>query len=130
MKKIIILITLLGLNVAPVFATQAASAATFDNAKEQACQGLAVSDNPTQNECDANADGKANTLLQTAINLFSIAIGVIAVIMIMVGGLKYITSSGDSNTLNSAKNTILYALVGVVVAVLAQVIVRFVLKKL
>ena len=56
-------------------------------------------------------------------------VGVVAVIMIIIGGLKYITSSGDSNNVSSAKNTILYAIIGLVVVVLAQVIVRFVVTK-
>jgi uncharacterized membrane protein len=66
-------------------------------------------------------------LLRTVINVFSWIVGVIAVIMIIVGGLKYITSGGDSGNVSSAKNTILYALVGLVIVALAQFIVRFVL---
>jgi hypothetical protein len=49
--------------------------------------------------------------------------------MIIIGGLKYITSSGDSNNITSAKNTILYAIIGLVVVALAQFIVKFVLGK-
>jgi hypothetical protein len=54
---------------------------------------------------------------------------VVAVIMIIVGGLKYITSGGDSGNITSAKNTILYAIVGLIVVALAQIIVRFVLER-
>jgi uncharacterized membrane protein len=68
-----------------------------------------------------------STLLRRIINIFSWIVGVIAVIMIIVGGLKYITSGGDSSNVSSAKNTILYALVGLVIVALAQFIVRFVL---
>ena len=49
--------------------------------------------------------------------------------MIMVGGFKYITSGGDSGNITGAKNTILYAVVGLVVVALAQIIVRFVLAR-
>ena len=49
--------------------------------------------------------------------------------MIMVGGLKYMTSQGDSANVASAKNTILYAVIGLVVVALAQVIVKFVLDR-
>ncbi len=49
--------------------------------------------------------------------------------MIIVGGLKYITSGGDSGNITSAKNTILYAIVGLIVVALAQIIVRFVLQR-
>jgi hypothetical protein len=56
-------------------------------------------------------------------------VGVIAVIMIIIGGLKYVTSGGDSSAVGSAKNTIIYALVGLVVVALAQALVKFVLAK-
>ena len=54
-------------------------------------------------------------------------VGAVSVVVIIIGGFKYIVSAGDSNGIQSAKNTILYALVGLVVAVFAQVIARFVL---
>lgn len=56
--------------------------------------------------------------------------GAISVIMIVVGGLKYVLSGGDSSGVQSAKNTILYAIIGLVVTLFAQVIVSFVLSKL
>ncbi len=56
--------------------------------------------------------------------------GVVSVIMIMLGGFKYITSAGDSAKVSSAKDTILYAVIGLAITVLAQSIVTFVLMKL
>ena len=58
-----------------------------------------------------------------------VIVGVVAVIMIIVGGLKYITSGGDSGNISGAKNTILYAVIGLIFVALAQVIVRFVLAR-
>ncbi len=66
-------------------------------------------------------------LITNIINIFSVIVGVIAVIMIIVGGLKYITSGGESSNVSGAKNTIIYAIVGLIVVALAQFIVRFVL---
>jgi len=77
----------------------------------------------------AGSDTQMNTLISTIVNIFSIVVGIVAVIMIILGGFKYITSNGDSNNISSAKNTIMYAIVGIVIAALAQVIVRFVLKR-
>ena len=68
-----------------------------------------------------------NNLLTKIINVFTVVVGVVAVIMIIVGGFRYITSGGDSNNVGAAKNTILYAIVGLIIVALAQVIVRFVL---
>jgi uncharacterized membrane protein len=67
------------------------------------------------------------SIIETVINVFSIVVGVVSVIMIIIGGLKYITSGGDSGNVSGAKNTILYAIIGLVVVALAQIIVRFVL---
>lgn len=53
-------------------------------------------------------------------------VGAIAVIMIVIGGLRYVISGGDASQVQSAKNTILYALVGVIVAILAYAAVNFV----
>jgi hypothetical protein len=72
---------------------------------------------------------RLNGLIKTIINIVSIVVGVVAVIMIVFGGLRYITSGGDSSNVSSAKNTIIYAIVGLVVVALAQFIVRFVLDK-
>ncbi len=95
--------------------------------RDDACEGVAL----TGGTCDqGDASGKVNKAVAVVIETFSWIVGVASVIMIMVGGFKYVTSSGDSNSVNSAKNTILYALVGLVVVVLAQVIVRFVINEI
>lgn len=72
---------------------------------------------------------RLNNLIKTIINIISVVVGLVAVIMIVFGGLKYITSGGESSNVSSAKNTILYAIIGLVVVALAQFIVRFVLDK-
>jgi hypothetical protein len=77
---------------------------------------------------DGSSD-KLTTIIKTVINILSVVVGVVAVVMIIFGGLKYITSGGDSSNVSSAKNTIIYAIVGLVIVALAQFIVRFVLDK-
>jgi heme/copper-type cytochrome/quinol oxidase subunit 3 len=76
-----------------------------------------------------NPETKANNLITTIINIFTTIVGIVAVIMIIVSGFKYITSGGDSGKISSAKSTIIYAIVGLIIVALAQFIVRFVLKK-
>ena len=49
--------------------------------------------------------------------------------MVVVGGLKYITANGSSGALASARNTVIYALVGLVIVAIAQVLVHFVIRK-
>ncbi len=79
---------------------------------------------------DCNQDaGKLPAILTTIINIFSWIVGIVSVIMIIYGGFRYIISGGDSNGVTAAKNTILYAIIGLVIVALAQVIVQFVLTK-
>jgi hypothetical protein len=92
---------------------------------------LQFTDNPGQ--CDVattDATDKINNIIHTIVNLLSAIVGVVAVIMIIVGGFRYITSGGNDTSVTSAKNTILYAVIGLVVVALAQLIVRFTLSKL
>src|ERR1700761_5115795 len=55
-----------------------------------------------------------NQAIAAVVNILSTIIGIAAVIMIIVGGFRYITSNGDSGKISSARSTIVYALVGVV----------------
>ena len=94
--------------------------------KEDICKGVAL----TGGTCDSPGTGPTvESVIATVINILSIIVGVIAVIMIIIGGLRYITSGGDSNNTKGAKDTILYAIIGLVVVAMAQVIVKFVLNK-
>ncbi|QQS20209.1 TrbC/VirB2 family protein [Candidatus Saccharibacteria bacterium] len=81
--------------------------------------------------CDQDAGGgtKIDSVVSTVITIFTAVIGIVAVIMIIVAGFKYITSGGDSSKLTSAKNTLVYALIGLVIVALAQGIVKFVLNR-
>lgn len=72
----------------------------------------------------------SNGILTNVINLLLTVIGIIAVIMIIVGGIRYTTSNGDASQTKSAQNTILYAVVGLVIAIMAYAIVRFVVNRI
>jgi len=86
-------------------------------------------DRTDPNASTGNATERVNSTIRLVINVFSLVVGVISVIMIIIGGLKYITSGGESSNITGAKNTILYAIIGLVVVALAQVVVKFVLEK-
>ncbi len=70
--------------------------------------------------------GQAGTF-RTITNVMLFLIGAISVIMLIIGGLRYVVSGGDSTQVQNAKNTILYAIVGVIVAILAYAIVSFII---
>lgn len=65
--------------------------------------------------------------IKTVVNILLFVLGAIAVIMIIIGGIRYTTSNGDASSIKGAKDTILYAVIGLVVAILAYAIVNFVL---
>ncbi len=69
-------------------------------------------------------------IFERVVNLLLFLVGAISVIMLIIGGIRYIVSAGDQNQVTGAKNTILYAVVGIVVAVIAYGIVNFVLEQL
>lgn len=99
-----------------------------------ACTGanLQYTDEINNNECNfggMDANEKLNRIISEVINLFSIIVGIVAVLMIIVGGFRYIISGGDTGNVTSAKNTILYAIIGLIVVVFAQFIVKFILGK-
>lgn len=62
------------------------------------------------------------------VNTILYVLGAIAVIMIVIGGIRYVTSGGDASGVTAAKNTILYAVIGLIVAILAFAIVNFVAR--
>jgi hypothetical protein len=66
-------------------------------------------------------------VFSTITNVLLFLIGAVSVIMLIIGGIRYTISGGDSSAVTAAKNTILYAIVGIVVALLAYAIVNFVL---
>jgi hypothetical protein len=129
-KQLILAVTTGALLFAPMLAPVAVNAASATD--QGLCNGakLDVSNAACSNTDNATeANTRVNGIIKTVIDLFSLVVGIIAVIMIIIGGLKYITSGGDSGNVTGAKNTILYAVIGLVVVALAQFIVKFVLGK-
>lgn len=105
---------------------------------EAACatNNVANSINQGANATGSSADCNNGTTLTTGVsNLaktittdFSILVGAISVIMIIFAGFKYITSGGSNENTNSARNILMYAVIGLVIAVIAQLIVHLVIN--
>lgn len=127
------LLSAITLIAVPMALPSVASAAATGPADIQSglCQGSGLSVTGGAG-CGNTAVGtdKINGTITTIINVFSIVVGIVAVIMIIIGGFRYITSNGDSNNVSAAKNTIIYAIIGLVIVAFAQFIVQFVLNKL
>ena len=111
----------LGISLAvPVFQPADANAAPFD----QGLKDGADSSKGKDQQSDLFGD---NGVFKTITNVLLFIIGAISVIMLIIGGIRYVVSGGDSGAITSAKNTILYAIVGIVVAILAYALVNFVI---
>lgn len=118
-----------------VLVPASSSAATFNDG---VCSGVKTVledtnggvSNSTASEC-TNGDGNNQlaSMVNNIINLFSIVVGAASVLMIIFGGFKFITSAGSEDGTKKAKNTILYALVGLVIVLISQTIVKFVFSK-
>lgn len=96
------------------------------------CTGAVAASASTNTSCTTtNTDASAGLqqLAKTITEWFSIIVGAISIIMIIYGGFRYITSGGDSGRVGNAKNTLIYAIVGLIVVALAQLIVNFVLTQ-
>jgi type IV secretory pathway VirB2 component (pilin) len=110
----------------PIFA---ATGTGISNTNAQAlCTGSGGTWNGTG--CD-NPDGSSVTgTIKNITNLLLFVLGAIAVVMVIVGGIRYATSAGDATAVKGAKDTIMYSIIGLVVAFAAYAIVNFVTSKL
>ena len=79
--------------------------------------------------CPSDLFGNTGVFRQVT-NTILYVVGIIAVIMLIIGGIKYVVSGGDSKKVTDAKNTVLYAIIGLVVCFLAYAIVNFVISAL
>lgn len=109
-------ISLLALSLSPL-STYAVSPA------EQIRKGV----NTAAGKDNADKPASLTDLVAKIVNILSVLIGAIAVIMLIFGGFRYVTSAGNDVGVQAAKNTILYAIIGLIIVALAQVIVKFVL---
>lgn len=127
LKKLIIPVLIL-IGLAAPLAVPAIVSADIQSSLCGAAQDLSVN---STGDCTTTGGSvsRFQEILAEIINIFSLVVGVVAVIMIIFGGFKYITSGGNQESIKSAKQTLVYALIGLVIVALAQVIVKFVLNQ-
>jgi hypothetical protein len=107
----------------PALVPATVGAASID---EGICSGITA----VSGDCKGSGDGTAGLqkIIEKVINLLAYVIGAIAVFMVIFGGFKYLMSGGDSGKVTEAKNTILYALLGLAVVIFAKALVAFALS--
>ncbi len=122
-KNIIMTVLALVLSVSTLFfAGTPVQAESCGSAKQCIDQGLSASGT-------SSTPNSLSSVLTTVTNILLFLMGAVSVIMIIIGGFRYVTSQGDQTQMQSAKNTILYAVIGVVVSIAAYAIVSFVVAQ-
>lgn len=116
--KIILPILVMGVVALGVGALDASALTLQEGAEAARCDG-----------CPADLFGDKGVFKRIT-NIILYIVGVIAVIMLIIGGIKYVISGGDAKKVTDAKNTVLYAIIGLVIAFLAFAIVNFVISAL
>ena len=132
-KRSMFVIATLLMSGVPLLVPVAAYAVAPNSIAQGICDGtnIATGSGAASTSCASDPTTGTSGLYALAakvVNIFSVIVGIVAVIMIIFGGFKYITSGGDSGNVSGAKNTLIYAIVGLIVVALAQFIVHFVLK--
>lgn len=117
-SKIVTALLTIGLGIALV----ATPVSALGEGGASAGIGAARGDNTPSNL--ANGD---SSIIKRAINIMLFAVGVLSVVMLIFGGFRYVISGGKKESVTNAKNTILYAIVGLLVAVFAYAIINFIL---
>lgn len=123
-----------GLLLGTILIPVTVSAQLFEQGKNQACEALNLTNGSVvagqgREACGTTNNNRITSVIDTVLRILSLVVGVIAVVMVIIAGLKYITSQGDSAGVSSAKNTLLYAIIGIIIVALAQFIVQFVLHR-
>lgn len=99
-----------------------------DSANQVVCEGIGEAFGG--DGCNDPADGSSlDGTIKNVISVLSVIVAVISVFMIITGGLRFVTSGGDSNSVSGARKQIIYALVGLLIVALAQILVRLTISE-
>ena len=125
MKKSIISIAIM---TCVVFGASVLSTASLSGSvSAQVSKGI---DTATTSEMKGKSIDGDKGLIKTVVNVLLWAVGVLSVIMIIFSGFRYITSAGDTSKTKSAQSTLIYSVVGLIVAIMAWAIVHMVIDRL
>lgn len=116
---------------APVTPTPSPVAPSSFDPFAKVCDGTTADSSVcTDKDSGANPISGTGSIFVTAAKILARITGIASVIMVLFGSIKYVTAGGDNNSITSAKQTIVYALMGIVVAALAQGMIILVVNKL
>lgn len=122
MKRLVLILIL---SIAPLAIAMPASAQWTGDPFEHACQEGVTNDASVCGTDGTDPISGNDGIILRVVRMLGWVVGFVSVLMIMIAAIKYITANGDPASIKSARDTIIYALIGVAVFSISQVIVRF-----
>jgi len=107
------------------FSPSITNAGPLSGSKDEVCAGVALQPSGV---CDPNvAGGKLRHTVRIVIDVISVIAGIISVIFVIIAGFRFVTSGGEANAVASARSAAVYALIGLVVVAVSQILVKYVM---
>ena len=115
--------------IIPIMALGVSAALQINNVNVVRATDMTLSGGVSSSQADDVPQDLAGDVFKNVVNILLFIIGAVSVIMLIYGGIRYTTSGGNANSVTAAKNTIMYSIVGLVVAILAFAVVQFVVTQ-
>ena len=115
--------------IIPIMALGVSAALQINNVNVVRATAMTLSGGVSSSQGDDVPQDLANDVFKNIVNILLFIIGAVSVIMLIYGGIRYTTSGGNANSVTAAKNTIMYSIIGLVVAILAFAVVQFVVNQ-
>ena len=115
--------------IIPIMALGVSAALQINNVNVVRATDMTLSSGVSSSQGDDVPQDLAGDVFKNVVNILLFIIGAVSVIMLIYGGIRYTTSGGNANSVTAAKNTIMYSIVGLVIAILAFAVVQFVVNQ-
>ena len=115
--------------IIPIMALGVSAALQINNVNVVRATDMTLSSGVSSSQGDDVPKDLAGDVFKNVVNILLFIIGAVSVIMLIYGGIRYTTSGGNANSVTAAKNTIMYSIVGLVIAILAFAVVQFVVNQ-
>ena len=115
--------------IIPIMALGVSAALQINNVNVVRATDMTLSGGVSSSQADDVPQDLAGDVFKNVVNILLFIIGAVSVIMLIYGGIRYTTSGGNANSVTAAKNTIMYSIIGLVVAILAFAVVQFVVNQ-
>ena len=115
--------------IIPIMALGVSAALQINNVNVVRATDMTLSSGVSSSQGDDVPQDLAGEVFKNVVNILLFIIGAVSVIMLIYGGIRYTTSGGNTNSVTAAKNTIMYSIIGLVVAILAFAVVQFVVNQ-